>query len=221
MNTHQMIGRRFLLLTCIVAVLFATVGCTKPADAAAPTMQMDMAQMLQTASQATDGGDAQGGAQSAAASMRARVGAPAHVSDSFQDKSGRQTVEIDADVYVPNATKLSIVEVQRAKLTQDMADRAVNALVQGQLMAYDTSLNRCIGRIEVQQWIDALDLLVAEQGASADDAWKAQMQAERAYLLSVLETATEDAAPITARMTHPAWRGRADGGAGYLVEKTD
>ena len=220
MKTIKTIWKRFLLWIGAAAMLLS-VGCGKREATEESTMQLDMVQMLETAAQPTDDVIVPEGTGAATEQMRQRLGAPEHVNDSFQSKDGYQTVQIDADVSIPNATKLSIVEVSRSPLTQDRADRVVKALVKGQLLAYDTILKRCIGRTEVQYWMDALDKLLVDQGAAADSAWRAEMQAEREYWASVLANATEDTAPITSRLTHPAWWGTADGSNGYRMDKDD
>lgn len=212
-----------VLAILLVSLMLASalVGCAKKEETTEPTMQLDMAQMLETAAQTPESATAPNDAESLSAQMRARLAAPEHVTDSFQNKNGNQIVEIDADVYIPNATKLSIVEVSRSPLTQDRADRVVKTLMKGQLQAYDTTLERRLGRTEVQYWIDAIDELVANQGASADSAWKAEMQSERDYWESVLANAADDAAPLTSRLTHPVWWGKGNGDAGYRMEKAD
>ena len=202
MKKFMIVWTRFLLWIGAAAMLLST-GCAKRKVTEESTMQLDMAQMLETAAQPTDDVIAPEGTGAANEQMRQRLGAPTHVRDSFQSKNGKQTVQIDADVSIPNATKLSIVEVSRSPLTQDRADRVVKALVKGQLLAYQPTLDICMGRQEIQREIDALDTLVSEKGASKDHAWRTDMQSQREYWVQVLDTATDTSTPIGSRLTRP------------------
>lgn len=199
----------------LAASLLLAAACA-PAQTEAAEAATSTERLLETAAQ-TQTSDA---AQSAATLLRERLGAEEHVRQSFSSENGVQNVEIDADVVIPNATKLSVVEVSRSELKQDLADRIVNALVKGQLVAYDTQTDHLYGSSRVQKHIDALDALIAQAGGSKSAEWKTAMQAERDYWAEVLANATEQSAPISGRLTHPSWVDVQEG-SGYVVLDDD
>lgn len=170
--------------------------------------------LLETATQTANG------AKSASTLLRKRLGADEHVMLRFSDEGNTKTAEVDADVVIPDATKISLVEVSRGKLTQDMADRITNTLVKGKLYAYDQQTNRLTWRGRVEKHIAALDALVAEAGGSKGAEWKATMLSERDYWSEVLTNSTEDSAPITSRLTHASWQN--DGtDSGFIMHDDD
>lgn len=198
-----------------LAAFFAfTAAACAPAQTDVAEATTSTERLLETAAQA------EGSRSTAAQLLRERLGANEHVLQRFSNETGTQIVEIDADVVIPNATKLSVVEVSRGELTQDLADRVVNALVKGQLEAYDQQATRHYGSSRVEKHIAALDALIAQAGGSKSAEWKAAMRAERDYWADVLANSTEQSAPITGRLTHPSW---ADGDAesGYVVLDND
>jgi hypothetical protein len=203
------------ILALVIALLAFIVACRTPkADAA--EAETSTQRLLQTASQA-NGADA---TASASAQLRERLGAEEHVQQTFSSENGTKRVTIDADVIIPEASKLSVVEVHRADLTQDLADRVVNALVKGQLAAYDQQAARLYGSSRVQKHIDALDALIAKAGSAKSAEWRAAMHAERDYWADVLENSTETSAPISGVLTHPSWT-NADAASGYDVLDDD
>ena len=116
--------KRFFLLLLTVALLLTTAACQKP-DADALEAESNTQRLLQTASQAKDTNIV----ASAAALLRERLGAKEHLIQKFSSANGTKSVSIDADVIIPQASKLSVVEVRRGELTQELADRVINALV--------------------------------------------------------------------------------------------
>lgn len=207
--------KRMWILLLIMALLTPLVACRTPKVDAAEA-ETSTQRLLQTASQAR-------GAElvaSASAQLRERLGAEEHMQQTFSSENGTKRVTIDADVIIPEASRLSVVEVHRADLTQDMADRVVNALVKGQLAAYDQQAARLYGSSRVQKHIDALDALVAKAGSAKSAEWRAAMHAERDYWADVLENSTETSAPISGVLTHPSWTD-VDTGSGYVVLDDD
>ena len=207
--------RRILAFGLAAALAFTAAAC-RPAqthEAEAEASATSREKLLETAAQSGNG-------SASDTTLRARLGAEEHVTQSFSSGNGIQTVEIDADVVIPDAEKIPVVEVTRSKLTQEMADTIVNALVKGQLLAYDQQAERFYGSNRVQKHIDALDALLTGAGASKSAEWKAAMQSERDYWAEVLANSTEDSAPIGSRLTHPSW---ADGetGSGYVIHDSD
>lgn len=205
--------KKILAFWLAAALAFAAMAC-HPAEVDGAEASTSTERLLGTAAQTANG------TAPAGALLRERIGADEHVALRFSNENGTETAVVDADVVIPDAKKLSIVEVSRGRLTQDLADRIVNALVKGQLVAYDTQTDRLYGSNRVQKHIDALDALMARAGGSKSAEWKAAMQAERDYWAQVLTNSTEQSAPITSRLTHPSW---ADGqeDCGYVVPDDD
>ena len=207
--------KRMWILLLTMALLMPIAACRTPkADAA--EAETSTQRLLQTASQAK-GAEA---VTSASALLRERLGAEEHLAQTFSSENGTKHVTIDADVLIPEATSLYVIEVHRADLTQDLADRVVNALVKGQLVAYDQQEGRLYDANRVQKHIEALDALIANGSGSKSAAWKTAMRAERDYWADVLANATEQSAPISSRLTHPSWA-NADAGSGYRVLDDD
>ena len=203
-----------LFAFCLLAslALLATACRNAPVDGIKSSTSTE--RLLETAAQATDD------AASASGLLRERLGAEKHVTLQFSNDKNTETVKIDADVFIPDATKLSIIEVSRSALTQALADRVVNALVKGQLYAYDQQTNRLTWRARVEKHIAALDALVAEVGGSKGAEWKATMQSERDYWTEALAASTGDTVPITSRLTHASWsHGETD--SGYVMHDED
>ena len=207
--------KRFFLLLLTVALLLTTAACQKP-DADALEAESNTQRLLQTASQAKDTNIV----ASAAALLRERLGAKEHLIQKFSSANGTKSVSIDADVIIPQASKLSVVEVRRGELTQELADRVINALVKGQLEAYEQQTSRLYGKSRVQKHLDALDALIVKAGSSKSAEWRAAMHAEREYWANVLANATETSAPISGVLTHPSWTD-ADAASGYKVLDDD
>lgn len=211
MNKIKRILKRFLLWIGATTLTVLATACGQKQDDTT-SIQLDMAQMLETAAQASE--DDTVTAENP--ELRETLGCPERYADSFTDKSGKKQVIVDAQVYVPDATELSVVEVFRSELTQNRVDRVVNALMKGELLSYSERWNRPDNRTTIQIRIDALDALVKEEGGSKGDAWNEQMQSEREYLLSVLDKATDESAPITGYLTHPVY-GNAETGEGGVM----
>lgn len=205
--------RRILAFGLAAALAFTAAACRPEPAHEADAAETSREKLLETAAQS-------GNDNASGSALRERLGAPEHVTQRFSSGSGIQTVEIDADVVIPDAAKIPVVEVTRDKLTQEMADQVVNALVRGQLLAYDQQAEHFYGSNRVQKHIAALDALIAGAGASKSAEWKANMQSERDYWAEVLANSTEDSAPIGSRLTHPSW---SDGetGSGYVIHDSD
>ena len=207
--------KRMWILLLTMALLTPLVACRTPKVDAAEA-ETSTQRLLQTASQAN-------GVEpvtSASALLRERLGAEEHVTQTFSSENGTKHVTIDAEVIIPEATSLSVIEVHRADLTQDLADRVINALVKGQLEAYDQQATRLYGSKRVQGHLDALDALIAQAGSAKSAEWRAAMHAERDYWAQVLADATETSAPISGVLTHPSWTD-VDKGSGYVVLDDD
>ena len=204
--------KKHFLFGLAVILLFAAACQAAPAGNVTSTSSNE--RLLETAAQITNS------AASASALLRERLGADEHVTLQFSDEKNTETAEVDADVIIPDATKLSIVEVSRSKLTQELADRVVSALVKGQLYAYDQQAERLTWRSRVEKHIAALDALVAEAGGSKGAEWMAIMQSERDYWTEALANSTEDSVPITSRLTHASWS-NVETGSGYIMHDED
>ena len=205
--------KRFFLLCLASALVLTAAACEKALEAnITPTTSTErlLENAAQTANQPT----------SASSPLRERLGANEHITLRFSDEKKIETAEVDADVIIPDATKISLVEVSRSKLTQQMADRVVNALVKGQLYAYDQQANRLTWRERVEKHIAALDALVSEVGNSKGAEWKATMLSERDYWEQALANSTEDSVPITSRLTHASWS-NSETGSGYVMHDED
>ena len=207
--------KRVLFLLLATALLAAAVAC-QPSNAEATEAESSTQRLLQTAAQTTEAEKP----DSAAVLLRERLGADEHIERTFSSANGAQSVTIDADVIVPEATKLSVVEVRRGEMTQELADRVVNALVKGQLEAYDQQTSHLYGSNRVEGHLAALDALIAQAGGSKSAEWRAAMRLERDYWADVLANASETSAPITGVLTHPSWTD-VDKGSGYVVLDDD
>ncbi len=201
MKKMKRIWKRFLLWIGAAALVFgALTGCANKTEETSG-LQLDMEQMLETAAQPSGGETAESGR----AALREALGCPERYTASFTDKSGKKQAIIDARVYLPDAEKLSVVGVLRSDLTQECADKVVQALVKGQMLSYSEMRKGLDNQKTIQMRIDALDALVKAEGGSRSGEWNARMRSERAYLLSVLEKSTDESAPITGFLTHPVY----------------
>ena len=207
--------KRMWILLLVMVLLTPLTACRTP-KADATEAETSTQRLLQTAAQAK-GADS---TASASAQLRDRLGAEGHVQQTFFSENGTKRVTIDADVIIPEASKISVVEVRRADLSQELADRVINALVKGQLEAYEQQTNRLYGSKRVQGHLDALDALIAKAGSAKSAEWRAAMHAERDYWADVLENSTETSAPISGVLTHPSWTD-VDTGSGYVVLDDD
>ena len=205
--------KKLFLLCLAFTLVLAAAACEKAPEAnitPATSTERLLENATQTASQTAP----------ASSPLRERLGADEHVTLTFSDEKKIETAEVDADVIIPDATKISLVEVSRSKLTQEMTDRVVSALVKGQLYAYDQQANRLTWRERLEKHIAALDALVSEVGNSKGAEWKATMQSERDYWEQALANATEDSVPITSRLTHASWS-NVETGSGYIMHDED
>lgn len=100
-------------LACVgVAALLLIPACAKQAEAASPTMQLDMAQMVATAKQGED---------APKSPLNERLGAPARVHTQLTDADGKMRVTVDAAVTLPNAEGMPIYRVQPGEFTAEYA----------------------------------------------------------------------------------------------------
>ncbi len=100
----------------------ALAGCVKKEEAVEPTMQLDMAQMLETAAQPVEG---------AGSALREQLEAPEHVSESLELADGKLTIEINGDVVLPNVGQIPAVRVKPAQFSQELVKMMFQRLTAG------------------------------------------------------------------------------------------
>lgn len=141
------------MLTCLVlaACMLMAGGCQKRAEADEPAMQLDMAQMVETAKVG-----AASLPETAAIDYYALLGAPRHYQTELVSASGKRKVHVDAELALPDC-ELPVVRVKKRKFTTEEAMRFAEVLMGSDAHYVDTLLQNGVPTAGVlQREIDAL-----------------------------------------------------------------
>lgn len=113
--------RMLSILMTGMLLIAASTGCAKRAAVAEPTMQLDMAQMVETAKGGAEAADSGG------VDLYARLGAPQKVKQELTGPNGRLHVHVDAPVALPGV-ELPIVRTEKREFTLDEVRRFAEVL---------------------------------------------------------------------------------------------
>ena len=126
-------------------------------------------------------------------SLSARLGDPEHVERSFASSDGSLTVDVDADVVVPEADAAPLIRVRNGTITQAQADVLLDALVHCTL--YDPVLPHT--RAELEEYLQQLEGILDDQLESgvAPENGPDAVREEIAAVEKELKTAPETVEP--------------------------
>ncbi len=126
-------------------------------------------------------------------SLAARLGDPTHVERGFSSSDGSLTVDVDADVVVPDAAAAPLIRVRNGTITQEQADVLLDELVQTTL--YETRLPHT--RAELEEYLRQLQGILNDQLESgvAPENGPDSVREEIAAVEKELETAPETVEP--------------------------
>jgi hypothetical protein len=160
------------------------------------------------AAQTAAGGDAQGSAapDTQINALAARMGAPGTWRKELVDAKGKVKIHVDAQVIVPDASKVAVQRVEQAKITQEQVDALVSRLMKGDIFSgndYKLSKNDIQTKIlQVQAAIakgDDASSISPKLGGKYTD----YMQMQLEQLQKDLQAAPEQSVktPVTSKFT--------------------
>jgi hypothetical protein len=115
----------------------------------------------------------------------ATLGAPAHVLDSFTGVDGKIVVNVDADVFLPDASAIPVVKMAPGKFTQEQVDAMVAWFMQGKPLYKQ---GKEMSKKDIQAEIIRLK---AELTKNEDERERSQIQANIGQLEEELKTAPD------------------------------
>ncbi len=98
-------------------------------------------------------------------SLSARLGDPDHVTRTFASSDGTLTVDVDADVVIPDADSAPLIRVTGGAVTQAQADALREALVHCTL--YETDLPQT--KAQIKEYIDQLEQSIQDHDPAEDE----------------------------------------------------
>ncbi|MEA4870903.1 MAG: DUF6034 family protein [Christensenella sp.] len=174
-----------VLLACALlgGMLSACGGAYTPGG---QNVSRDTEQMIATA--ALPAGTAEG------RTLRGALGVPERVEETLPTRMEKFSIQIAADVSVPDTDHLSVYRVSAAEFSEDFVAKAFDYLCKGETM-YDYS-----NLFKTKDWIQGqinsmqrdLDMNDSPDDPSGGDAWRADYEAEIAELKLELANARDD-----------------------------
>ena len=182
----------YIALTC-AALGGMLSACATASAAGASSVSKDTEQMIATAAQPTD--------TVAGQTLQETLGVPERVEENLTTQMDKFSIQIAADVSVPETDHLSVYRVSAAEFSEAFVAKAFDYFCKGETM-YDRN-NSSKTKDNIQGRIDSmqrdLDRNYSPNGeGDTDTSWRKEYEDEIAKLKAELPTAQEDLGdPIT------------------------